>query len=102
MATLLTLLMAGLVSAEVAPGGMLYPRESETREVRCLDGIWNFRLSDSLQGYTEHWQAQDLSKVSSVLFAENWLLSSNFVLQEGSSDKVAFDTIHLANYNVDE
>ncbi|XP_023163340.2 beta-glucuronidase-like isoform X1 [Drosophila hydei] len=45
--------------------GMLYPRESETREVRTLDGIWNFVRSDETnptQGVRDGWFKDDLSK----------------------------------------
>lgn len=51
-------------------GGILYPRESESREVKLLDGIWNFRLSqpDSLIGFKEKWFLKDLSKVSPNLY----------------------------------
>ncbi|XP_032596877.1 beta-glucuronidase isoform X3 [Drosophila grimshawi] len=45
--------------------GMLYPRESETREVRTLDGIWNFVRSDEsnpTQGIRDGWFKDDLSK----------------------------------------
>lgn len=46
--------------------GLLYPRESETREVRSLDGIWNFLRSDEdspTQGVREEWYNSDLDKV---------------------------------------
>lgn len=46
--------------------GLLYPRESETREVKSLDGIWNFvRSNDTTPtaGIREKWFADDLSKV---------------------------------------
>ncbi|KAI5719831.1 hypothetical protein M8J76_015583 [Diaphorina citri] len=45
-----------------ATGGILYPRESESREVRSLDGIWNFRVSkgDPLVGFRERWYHKDL------------------------------------------
>ena len=36
---------------------LLYPKESLTREVKSLDGIWKFRLSPSLQpqfGFENH------------------------------------------------
>ncbi|XP_063221078.1 beta-glucuronidase-like [Bacillus rossius redtenbacheri] len=40
------LLAAGLlVLTGVEPEGILYPRESETREVLLLDGVWKFRTS---------------------------------------------------------
>lgn len=50
--------------------GMLYPRESETREVRSLDGIWNFVESDqtnSTEGLREKWYETDLSKVRTTI-----------------------------------
>lgn len=44
--------------------GILYPRESETREVKSLDGIWNFRVSvNPGEGVKNRWYAQKLSKV---------------------------------------
>lgn len=50
-------------------GGILYPRESESREVKLLDGIWNFRLSlDPLMGFKEKWFTKDLSKVRQKRF----------------------------------
>uniref|UniRef100_T1E1Y9 Beta-glucuronidase n=1 Tax=Psorophora albipes TaxID=869069 RepID=T1E1Y9_9DIPT len=45
--------------------GLLYPHESETREVKKLDGMWNFVRSDSSnpsQGLREKWFSDDLSK----------------------------------------
>lgn len=50
--------------------GMLYPRESESREVKSLDGMWDFIISpsdDSLLGYKQTWFADDLSKVGNVM-----------------------------------
>lgn len=46
-------------------GGALYPQDSETREVRKLDGVWNFRVSpsDPEIGFKEFWYKYDLSKV---------------------------------------
>lgn len=43
--------------------GLLYPRESETREVRSLDGIWQFARSDPnypSQGIREKWFNKEL------------------------------------------
>ncbi|EDW33659.1 GL11760 [Drosophila persimilis] len=55
-----------LINKEVPQSrGMLYPRESETREVRSLDGIWNFVRSDQTnptQGVREEWYGKDLSR----------------------------------------
>ncbi|XP_037915442.1 beta-glucuronidase-like isoform X1 [Hermetia illucens] len=50
--------------------GLLYPRESETREVRSLDGIWNFVKSEKYsvtQGIREHWYKNDLSRVRKTI-----------------------------------
>lgn len=47
--------------------GLLYPRESETREVKTLDGIWNFLKSNETaptEGIRDKWYLNDLSKVS--------------------------------------
>lgn len=51
---------------ETRTAGLLYPRESETREVKSLDGIWDFvRSNDTTPtaGIREKWFADDLSKV---------------------------------------
>jgi len=37
--------------------GLLYPSESETRQLRKLDGIWQFRLDDYGVGEKEKWYA---------------------------------------------
>lgn len=45
--------------------GLLYPVESETREAKKLDGMWNFVRSDSSnpsQGLREKWFSDDLAK----------------------------------------
>lgn len=46
-------------------GGALYPQATETRDLRTLDGIWNFRKSptDPEYGYRNGWYEQDLMKV---------------------------------------
>ncbi|XP_045773325.1 beta-glucuronidase isoform X3 [Maniola jurtina] len=51
------------------PGGALYPQESETRYLRNLDGIWNFRKSpvDPEYGYRNGWYEQDLEKTGAVI-----------------------------------
>jgi len=63
----LVLLMATETTSRTNTGGMLYPQESESRDVRSLDGVWNFRLSpetDPLTGFRERWFQKDLSQVS--------------------------------------
>uniref|UniRef100_A0A1A9V8N4 Uncharacterized protein n=1 Tax=Glossina austeni TaxID=7395 RepID=A0A1A9V8N4_GLOAU len=50
--------------------GMLYPRESETREVASLDGLWNFVKSDirnPTQGMRDKWYLDDLSRVRKTI-----------------------------------
>lgn len=47
--------------------GILYPRESESREVISLDGIWKFCTSpneDQEKGFRNKWFATDLEEVS--------------------------------------
>ncbi|XP_071443671.1 beta-glucuronidase-like [Hetaerina americana] len=49
--------------------GILYPRESETREIRTLDGLWNFRVSSASHedlGMLEKWYASDLSELGPI------------------------------------
>uniref|UniRef100_A0A8D8YBZ1 Beta-glucuronidase n=1 Tax=Cacopsylla melanoneura TaxID=428564 RepID=A0A8D8YBZ1_9HEMI len=50
-------------------GGILYPRESESREVKSLDGVWNFRVSksDPLAGFRERWYHKDLKVTGDVI-----------------------------------
>ncbi|XP_043282204.1 beta-glucuronidase [Venturia canescens] len=50
--------------------GLLYPRESESREVKTLDGLWDFVVSpsgDSFKGHREFWYQEALSKSPEVM-----------------------------------
>ncbi|XP_035896722.1 beta-glucuronidase-like isoform X2 [Anopheles stephensi] len=50
---------------ESSTEGLLYPIESETRELKKLDGMWNFVRSDSnspSQGIREKWYMDDLAR----------------------------------------
>ena len=50
--------------------GLLYPRESETREVRSLDGMWSFAKSDTTkpsEGLREKWFLKDLRESTKVI-----------------------------------
>jgi beta-glucuronidase len=50
--------------------GLLYPRESETREVRSLDGVWKFAKSDTnkpSEGLREKWFLKELRESTSVI-----------------------------------
>lgn len=64
---------SSLPQEEGAPSplpGMLYPRESESREVKILDGMWDFVVppfQDTLKGYKEARFANDLSEVGRVI-----------------------------------
>lgn len=43
----------------------LYPQATLTRDIKTLDGIWNFRLSeDPILGFKEAWYEHDLEDVS--------------------------------------
>lgn len=51
------------VSVERSFNGLLYPIESETREVLSLDGLWDFAMSDPKnpeQGLIEQWFGNEL------------------------------------------
>ena len=47
---------------------MLYPRESENREVKNLSGIWDFKVDDHNQGIQKKWYHRklDTTKMMSV------------------------------------
>ncbi|KAK7058720.1 hypothetical protein SK128_008183 [Halocaridina rubra] len=58
------------VSSSASTWGGLYPRESMSREVKSLDGLWNFRLSplqDPDQGFREEWFSRPLSQTGQVI-----------------------------------
>jgi hypothetical protein len=67
MSPILLLLLA-LAGAGVRGqgSGILYPRDSESRQTKSLDGIWTFRYEPQLsnQGLEEEWYARPLSEVS--------------------------------------
>lgn len=51
--------------------GLLYPRESESREVKVLDGLWQFRADFSSSrdaGFTEKWYSKPLIMVRKLTF----------------------------------
>ncbi|XP_031622338.1 beta-glucuronidase [Contarinia nasturtii] len=55
---------------DIRTEGLLYPHESETREVKSLDGIWNFVKSNETaptEGIREKWYQNDLSKVHKTI-----------------------------------
>lgn len=53
-------------SALALQGGMLYPRESPSRERKELDGLWSFRAdlsSARRRGFVEQWYQRPLREV---------------------------------------
>ncbi|XP_074040769.1 beta-glucuronidase-like isoform X1 [Leptinotarsa decemlineata] len=53
--------------AEIHKGGILFPRESETRQIVSLDGLWNFivpNISDPFIGFEQHWYKKALKEVN--------------------------------------
>lgn len=54
-------------------GGILFPQDSETRERKSLDGIWNFRISprnDPDLGFRQEWYSRPLSQVMNLPIIE--------------------------------
>jgi len=65
----LILLTLGTV-LHTSVSGILYPRESESREVVSLDGIWKFRVSPAEaqdKGFAEKWFSTNFEEVSALL-----------------------------------
>lgn len=52
-------------AASIESPGMLFPRESETREIKLLDGIWDFKVENKTDLATEDmWYSRPLKEVS--------------------------------------
>jgi len=67
--------------------GMLYPHESESRQIQLLDGMWNFRADRSdcrCEGLMQHWYLKPLSQVLLLheLYLSTWALTSLLVAYE--------------------
>ena len=59
-----------LICDGAVEGGMLYAKESETREIKELNGLWNFRADKSSSrdaGFTQKWFMQSLAKVNIII-----------------------------------
>ena len=62
-------MLGSLIAAVVCLGSaqaLLYPRESVSREVKVLDGLWQFRVDFSPsrnKGFVDKWYSQPLAKV---------------------------------------
>jgi beta-glucuronidase len=66
MEALLSLLTLSTV-LHTTLSGILYPRESESREVVSLGGIWKFRTSptdDQEKGFENKWYSTNFEEVS--------------------------------------
>jgi beta-glucuronidase len=64
-AWLVLLTLCSILHATIS--GVLYPRESESREVVSLDGIWKFRTSpaeDQEKGFRNKWFLTNFEEVS--------------------------------------
>ena len=68
---LFLVLLAGFCSFCAAiQGGMLKPKESESRQIQEMNGMWNFRADMSPsrdEGMTKEWFLKPLSEVSEEL-----------------------------------
>ncbi|XP_050408987.1 beta-glucuronidase [Patella vulgata] len=59
-----------LSPASVWGKGMLFPRDSESRQIRNLDGMWNFRIDTSSnrnQGFEQKWFSSPLQQSGPVV-----------------------------------
>lgn len=62
---LIIIALAPIASSDVT-GGMLYPRESESRQIQELNGMWNFRADFTPgrnEGFDSEWWKRPLRKV---------------------------------------
>lgn len=69
---------------------LLYPRESETREIKSLDGIWNFVKTNQTtpnEGTLAKWYLNDLSKVFFCFFFQFVYLLQKFCAFSGKLHK---------------
>lgn len=63
----LSILLTLCIVLATSLSGILYPRESESREVVSLDGIWKFLTSpteDQENGFRNKWYSTHFEKVS--------------------------------------
>lgn len=67
---ILTVLLSFFINAQSKLPGMLYPRDSESRTLRKLDGMWNFRIDDSParnESFVNKWFMNWLDKTGDVI-----------------------------------
>ena len=65
----LIVLLTFFMDAQSKLPGMLYPRESESRTLKRLDGMWNFRVDDSPtrnQSFVDKWFSTSLENVCQI------------------------------------
>lgn len=56
----------------VTCNGLLYPKDSSSRLVKELDGIWHFRIDTSPtrdEGFIEQWYTKPLAAVSNSIIS---------------------------------
>ncbi|XP_043910159.1 beta-glucuronidase isoform X2 [Protopterus annectens] len=66
----LTILYAEVIRVYAVEGGMLYPKESPSRELKELNGIWSFRADVSSsrdEGFVEKWYENPLAESGPVI-----------------------------------
>ncbi|XP_053563422.1 beta-glucuronidase isoform X2 [Bombina bombina] len=66
----LLLVCSKALADNVLDGGMLYPRETPTRELKELNGIWSFRADKSPQrdeGFQQQWYKRPLRETGPVI-----------------------------------
>lgn len=54
--------------------GYLYPYETESREIRSLDGLWDFKIcpEDKVDlGFTDSWYSKNFEEVISIYHLSN-------------------------------
>lgn len=77
-------LCAVLDSVRPLDAGMLYPRESSSREVKDLSGLWVFRADKSPnrnQGFESAWYKRRLEEVSRTDSGQRVSLSQSLTAQ---------------------
>ena len=82
--------------------GMLYPRESESRQIKELGGLWVFRAdmsSNRSAGFEEKWYSRALAQVCylSSLWQNTLTSSSRYVCETLISCLLLSNLSHLSN-----
>ena len=64
----------------------LYPRESETRDLKLLDGFWNFRVitvdEDQNIGFTDKWYTKPLVRHANTFTFYRIHIYSNIIYND--------------------